>query len=1283
MKKYIILIILIVLNALKIYSYEEKGDSIIVQTLNFEDITKRSDSYLFPPLGSYEKIIMEYTLKCDPRTTRDRFDCGEWDYLTYTVVTDSSGREKINRKSNRKYEINGASPEEFQIFNDAPNREVLRILKSYTEFIPKADGEEYYGEIPKSDGAIKLEKGLYQFVYEKSDLPEKVNTVKLFSDGSEGILRVARVNIYTVPKADFYDHKSDKSSISYLGEIKFDENDESQFRIGELIKADIAEDDLVIMEVFVPDYKNDEEGVNLLSESSATYEQLHLEDHKVGYFAGNAYLEVPKDALKDVDSEITISFWVRGDANHLPRNTSILEAVNDENQRILNLHFPWNNSQVYWDAGNSGTGYDRVNKTMEPEDYLEGWNHWAFTKNTNTGDLKAYLNGEEFMSAVDKSFSMSGIERFVLGANSTGRNNWYGWIRDFAIWDKELSSEEISENLENQNTLYDPILRYKMTNDEFGIDVSGNNFDAESFGKLESHPFENFDYISENESSRKNYNIGERPIVQFIYEEPSDQTINNFENEYLPIEMHESNVIVYDHNSIDEIIPIEEWEDRERELNTPTDTVQFHIASEYSYKYSYSANGLVKTQDSTMNEDIETISNNEYYWYSPIVNYEIDRFITPYGIGLDLGEDGFTWKIDVTDYAPILHDWVRFSAGNQQELIDVKFIFIKGTPARDIVDLKTVYRRATYKYPQIVDETHLAPVSLDLNPEASNWRVKTRSSGHRFGVDGTDNCAEFCNRLHSLWIDGEKEYEWEGWLECGDNPVYPQGGNWVSDRTDWCPGAPVTVYNHEITDAAAGKASIEIDYDIEEKPEFTTYGDWVMNGMLVEYGEPNFTYNASIERIIAPSSDDEFIRFNPICDDARIIVSNQGSEEINSIEFKYSIDNYEDTYLWEGSIEFTKSQEIIIPLFFDPLKDFINDPEKIFEIEIVKVNGEEDEYARNNKAQSRLTETDNYFSDFVMSLRTNDYSHFNINYVPMIYRLRNLNTNSVIFEGENPERMSLVTEEADLEKGCYEIWLENTVGWGLEYSILEQQGIFLQRGNFKLENNDFVYRNFPPDFGNYIRHHFRVSDQIKANYSTEVLDFGKIEIGETKSLTLNISPDNYLPLTIEKADLGISSIRGFAIISSNPSLEDGPVTLKEGEEFEIEIELKAKTDEIITGDLTLITNDARHNNKEIQLIANGQTSVALEKNELNIGVSPNPVKEQLNVEISIESGLILNSNLSLYSSLGNKVADLYNGELSIKRKSISYSVEHLSSGTYYLVLQSGKVSKAIPLIITK
>ncbi|MER3329935.1 MAG: hypothetical protein RIF34_10190, partial [Candidatus Kapaibacterium sp.] len=90
--------------------WETKGDTIIVQTLSYDSITTRSGTWQFPPAGSYEKILMHYNLKCDPRTTQDRFNCGEWDYLTYTVVTDSSGQFDSTSFTAPNFLVRGTNP---------------------------------------------------------------------------------------------------------------------------------------------------------------------------------------------------------------------------------------------------------------------------------------------------------------------------------------------------------------------------------------------------------------------------------------------------------------------------------------------------------------------------------------------------------------------------------------------------------------------------------------------------------------------------------------------------------------------------------------------------------------------------------------------------------------------------------------------------------------------------------------------------------------------------------------------------------------------------------------------------------------------------------------------------------------------------------------------------------------------------------------------------------------------------------------------------------------------
>ena len=62
-------------------------DTTWVKTFTFDSITTRRANFNFPEeLNSkrFEKVLMYYKLKCSTLTSWDQYNCGEWDYLTYT-----------------------------------------------------------------------------------------------------------------------------------------------------------------------------------------------------------------------------------------------------------------------------------------------------------------------------------------------------------------------------------------------------------------------------------------------------------------------------------------------------------------------------------------------------------------------------------------------------------------------------------------------------------------------------------------------------------------------------------------------------------------------------------------------------------------------------------------------------------------------------------------------------------------------------------------------------------------------------------------------------------------------------------------------------------------------------------------------------------------------------------------------------------------------------------------------------------------------------------------------
>ncbi|MEY4351395.1 MAG: hypothetical protein RL078_1472, partial [Bacteroidota bacterium] len=93
-------------------------DTTWVQTFTFDSITTRRANFQFPAsldTERFEKVLMYYKLKCSPLTTWDQYDCGEWDYLTYTRVFDHTGAFDSVAVNGQMYLSNCTSPALIQL----------------------------------------------------------------------------------------------------------------------------------------------------------------------------------------------------------------------------------------------------------------------------------------------------------------------------------------------------------------------------------------------------------------------------------------------------------------------------------------------------------------------------------------------------------------------------------------------------------------------------------------------------------------------------------------------------------------------------------------------------------------------------------------------------------------------------------------------------------------------------------------------------------------------------------------------------------------------------------------------------------------------------------------------------------------------------------------------------------------------------------------------------------------------------------------------------------------
>ncbi len=173
---------------------------------------------------------------------------------------------------------------------------------------------------------------------------------------------------------------------------------------------------------------------------------------------------------------------------------------------------------------------------------------------------------------------------------------------------------------------------------------------------------------------------------------------------------------------------------------------------------------------------------------------------------------------DVTDYAHLLTGEVDLSAGNQQELIDLRFELIEGIPPRDVLSYDRIWGpRKSYLYKNLDNNVNLSATTVSLLPEAESFKVKTRLTGHGHQSNNGEypHCCEWKDNTHYLIVNGEEVADWLifQYNECAWNAVYPQGGTWPGAREGWCPGDRVSEHEFEITEYV-NSDSVVLDYDI-------------------------------------------------------------------------------------------------------------------------------------------------------------------------------------------------------------------------------------------------------------------------------------------------------------------------------------------------------------------------------------------------------------------------------------------------------------------------------------
>ncbi|BDD10978.1 hypothetical protein FUAX_34100 [Fulvitalea axinellae] len=393
--------------------------------------------------------------------------------------------------------------------------------------------------------------------------------------------------------------------------------------------------------------------------------------------------------------------------------------------------------------------------------------------------------------------------------------------------------------------------------------------------------------------------------------------------------------------------------------------------------------------------------------------FEIEAFVTPYGKRLWFGgENGWKYVYDVTDYAPILSGKVELKSGNRQELLDMKFLFIKGTPVRDVISVENLYPMGSYKYEDLSDDKKLQTRKLVFNPEAKTYRMRARISGH--GHYGPRNCCEWDNKKHTYYANKQVLFHWNVWKDCGHNAVFPQGGTWQFDRAGWCPGTPVDTYDFEVPQRVQPGDTINFDYGIEPYSDNGEKGgSYRQSHQLFSYGAPNFKVDATLADIITPSSQDAHSRFNPICSNPRILIQNTGSNPLRTVKITYGFKKgKKSVYTWNGNLGFLDKAEVMLPA--PSWKGFKKSPE--FVVTLSEPNGGTDESPAGNTLVTTAKKPLAMGREFFLHIEANGLGRAK----ETGYKIINSN-GAVVYERPALKDGETYDDFIALPDGCYEL----------------------------------------------------------------------------------------------------------------------------------------------------------------------------------------------------------------------------------------------------------------------
>jgi Concanavalin A-like lectin/glucanases superfamily/Peptide-N-glycosidase F, C terminal/Secretion system C-terminal sorting domain len=1027
-------------------------DSLKVQTFTHSNAA-RSGVFDFPntPGETYRKIWMRYNMRCHGGVAGG---CREWDYSCNTFVIDST-RVDSARAVSPEHVVSGFAANGFQ-YSSTPTPYGQSFLLYQTDLVGLNPNQVAFGADQGTVVTSAAPTFKYQAILSKDLMPGLV----------AGELKGMLLSCATDPGALKYLRiRMQNTSLASLNPAQPVEAGWRDVYFNHISKTDAS------TSLSLPFYQsfNWDGTSNILLEVSYTLDtgatpvkllwqdlpaesaiQTQLAADQALWFHARGTMQVPATKMNQISNEISVMFWAYGLPESLPSTTSIMEGVDAQNRRQLNIHLPWDNSNVYWDCGNDGNNYDRINKLANVADLEGKWNHWVFTKEA-AGNLKIYLNGVLWHSGTGMTRPID-IEKFVIGSNINQSATYKGGLNELSIWKRALTLAEVQS------------MQYKYLDPTSGIFADVLYY--YSFDEQVSNP--NIAQDHSNNPANASLSLPARRLVRgdgrhVDFRATTQFPVCKFWQGLINIT---TNPVSYlDTSQVQQPVSITQYGVVANVL-TPFDTTLVYPAGTI---YAYNPVGVLA--DSFQVNSAQTLQSGllTHYTFRP-AKYELLSLVTPYGNGLSLGAAGKTFMFDVTDFGPILKGKKRISmeyGGENQEEIDLQFIYVKGTPERPVLDMQQIWPLSRGGFDGIQSDAVFEPRTIQLRADAGAFKLRSAVTGH-------EQNGEFTPREHYLNVNGgNQEFKYDVWKACGKNPIYPQGGTWVFDRAGWCPGMATDVHEFALNGLVQPGTTATFDYGVNG-PSLSA-ANYLVNNQLVSYGSFTYPLDASVEQILRPNGERvEFERINPICSYPIVEVRNSGSTPITSMEITYRIvGGYSRTENWTGTIQPAQNAEITLQ---SATPAFWSTGNGVFEVEITKVNNQVDQNSANNTAKTSFKQAKvfDYTQPMRLRLQTNNVATDNS------YRIKDAD-GAIVLTRSGLTNNTVYTDAIDFAPGCYTIEFDDTGNDGLNFWFYPNNG----SGSLSFQRNVSgtawaPIHSFNADFGAGVQFDFVVGGIVDA-----------------------------------------------------------------------------------------------------------------------------------------------------------------------------------------------------------